>query len=589
MKTRRQVGYPMSGQRGFVHAQVGWLAMSVAVFGGSDLREASLLAQEAARGERGMVATVHPLATQAGRKALAQGGNAIDAAVAAALTLGVVDGHNSGIGGGCFLLIRRADGELLAIDGREMAPAAAHRDMFLRAGVAQPQLSQQGPLASGVPGALAAYQMALQSGGNLSLAQLLEPAAQIAETGFAIDRNYAARLASTASNLQQDPACRAILLKPDGQPWQEGETLRQPDLAETYRAIAKQGPDWFYRGPFAERLDAWMAANGGIMTRADLAQYRAKRREPLQIRYRGLTVVGFPPPSSGGIHVAQILQILQRFDLAAIERDDPAQFVHLVAEAMKLAFADRAYWLGDADFAAVPRGLIDPDYCQRLSQRIELERTVSVPSAGQPPAADTLRFEPDLGRHTTHIATADSQGNWVALTATVNTTFGAKVIIPGTGVIMNNEMDDFSIQPGVPNAFGLVGAEANAIAPGKRPLSSMSPTIVLKDGQPIFTVGAAGGPTIISQVVLAILHRIDLQRDLPACLAIRRFHHQWAPDLLRMEPGYEPELVDQLQRRGHRIQASSRLGVTQAIALDADGKTLLGIFDPRVPGAAAGY
>ena len=550
----------------------------------------SVLAQaNAARGERGMVATVHPLATQAGRNAFEQGGNAIDAAVAAALTLGVVDGHNSGIGGGCFLLIRRADGQLLAIDGREAAPLAAHRDMFVRAGVAQPQWSQQGALASGTPGALAAYHLALQSAGQLSLAQLLEPAARIAADGFPIDRVYAAKLASAAPVLRQYPASRAALLKPDGEPFQEGELLRQPDLAATYRAIAKEGPAWFYQGPFAQRLADWMAQHGGRLTREDLAQYQAKRRAPLQIDYRGLTVVGFPPPSSGGIHVAQMLQMLERFDLQSLHRDDPAQFVHVVAEAMKIAFADRAYWLGDADFVSVPRGLIERSYCEQLGQQIQLENTIKVTAAGQPPAAQTLRFEPDLGRHTTHIATADAHGNWVALTATINTTFGSKVIIPGTGVVLNNEMDDFSIQPGVPNAFGLIGAEANAIAPRKRPLSSMSPTLVLKDGKPIFTVGAAGGPTIITQVVLAILHRIDLQQDLPECVAIRRFHHQWVPDVLRMEPGYEPVILQQLERRGHKVQASSRLGVTQAIALDRDGKTLLGVHDPRVPGSAIGY
>ena len=413
----------------------------------------------------GTVATVHPLGTDAGLNAMKQGGNAVDAAVAAALTLGVVDGRNSGIGGGCFILIRLADGKLVAIDGRETAPAAATRDMYLRNGKPQPELSLTGPLASGVPGALAAYDHALRHHGRLALGDLLLPAAEIAERGFPIQPAYAGSLKHTSKQLMRFEGSRAVLLKPDGSTYQAGEVLKQPDLARTYRAIAGEGIDWFYRGPFAREVGTWMSEHGGLITAEDFAGYRARVREPVVTRYRRYTIVGFPPPSSGGVHVAQILNMLEQFDLKSIYQRQPVTFYHAVAEAMKLAFADRAYWLGDPDFAEVPRGLVDRRYAAGLSARIILNRVTPVPTHGQPPRWQSDHF----GKHTTHIAAADDEGNWVAITATVNTGFGSKVIVPSTGVILNNEMDDFSAAPGVPNSAGLLGAEANAIARASGP------------------------------------------------------------------------------------------------------------------------
>lgn len=537
-----------------------------------------------ARGDKGMVATVHPLATEAGVNALRAGGNAVDAAVAAALTLGVVDGHNSGIGGGCFILIRRADGGLAAIDGRETAPAKARRDMYVLDGRPQPELSQLGALASGTPGAIAAYDLAVRAHGQLDLARLLLPAAEIAERGFPIDAPYADDLRTTAKLLARFPGTAAVLLKPDGSNYVEGEILKQPDLARTYRGIAAHGTGWFYHGPVAAAVDRWMANHGGILSREDFAAYRPRQRTPLQTTYRDVTIIGFPPPSSGGIHVAQMLQMLEPFDLRKMYQSDQAAFVHVVAEAMKLAFADRAYWLGDADFAQVPKGLIDRKYTADLAGRISVEHVSAVPAHGTPPNAATSVFG---GKHTTHIAAADAAGNWVAITATVNTTFGSKVIVPGTGIVMNNEMDDFSIQPGVPNAFGLIGAEANAVAPGKRPLSSMSPTIVLRDGQPFLTLGAAGGPTIINQVLLGIIRRIDLEQDLDQAVAAPRFHHQWRPDTLKVESGFSDAVLDGLRRRGHQLNKVDGLGVTQAIDQSPTGE-FHGVHDPRVPGNAAG-
>jgi gamma-glutamyltranspeptidase / glutathione hydrolase len=540
---------------------------------------------ETARGETAcMVATVQPLATDAGVAAFEHGGNAVDAAIAAALTLGVVDTPNSGIGGGCFILIRRADGTVVAIDGRETAPAAATADMFIRNGEADPELSTTGPLAVGVPGALAAYQLALEKCGRLPLRDLLLPAAQIAEDGFAIDRIYASKLAATQESLARFAGTRAVLLKNDRTAFLRKHKLKQPDLAKTYRAVAEHGIDWFYRGPFAEKVGRWMAGNGGILTAADFADYKAIEREPLETTYRGLTIIGFPPPSSGGVHVAQMLNMLEHFDLKKEYKKDPARALHIIAEAMNLAFADRAFWLGDPDHVAVPRGLIDKKYAADLARRIDPAHATHVEDHGDPPGAADDAF----GRkHTTHIAAVDSDGNWVAITQTINTTFGSKVIVPGTGVMLNNEMDDFSAQPGKPNAFGLIGAENNAVAPGKRPLSSMSPTIVLEDGKPVMTVGAAGGPKIITQALLAIIRRFDFGQSLAEAVGAPRIHHQWRPDVLTVEAAMPEDLVKQLEAMGHKIDRIETGGVTQAIEVDGDGE-LIGVHDPRVPGRAAG-
>lgn len=549
------------------------------------LHAADGLPTKVATSKSGLVASVHPLATGEGVAALNRGGNAVDAAIATALTLGVVDQHNSGLGGGCFILIRRADGKLFAIDGRETAPAKATRDMYLRDGQPQPELSQSGPLAAATPGALAAYDVALREHGQLKLADLALPAAELAERGFPLDKPNASAIAREAAELRKLNGDQVPLLKADGSPYSEGELLKQPELAATYRSIAKQGTDWFYRGPFAEAAGRWMAEHGGILSAADFAAYQPVNREPVVTTYRGRMIVGFPPPSSGGVHVAQILNILETFDLRAIHARDPGAYQHVLAEAMKLAFADRAHWLGDPAFTRVPRGLIDREYAKSLAAKIDLTKATPVLGHGTPRDADERVFE----KHTTHIAAADAAGNWVAITQTINTTYGSKVIVPGTGVVLNNEMDDFAIAPGTPNAFGLVGAEANVVAPGKRPLSSMSPTIVLQDGQPVMTLGAAGGPTIINQVVQAIVRRIDLQLPLEECLAQPRIHHQWSPDKLRVESRMDEAVQKALTVRGHQLTVTTaNIGVTQAIEFDKSSSLFRGLADPRVPGKAAG-
>lgn len=544
-----------------------------------------LLAPQAARAQHwphGAVASVNPLATDAGIAAMKRGGNAVDAAIATALTLGVVDGHNSGLGGGCFILIRAADGTVTAIDGRETAPALATRDMFLKDGKVDDEASKTGPLASATPGALAAYELALKKHGKLKLADLALPAAELAENGFALDEVYARKLAATAGRLKLFEVTRAQFLDATGAPLKKGDTLKQPDLGRSLRAIAAHGGEWFYRGEYAQKVDAWMKEHGGTLRKEDFAGYAPKLREPLRSSYRGREIIGMPPVSSGGVHVAQILNILEGFDLA---KEPPADRLHLMAEAMKLAFADRAYWLGDPDFVKVPRGLLDRDYAKGLAALIQRDHTVAVAGHGTPP-----RWEGDVfGKHTTHLCAADAEGNWVAMTQTINTAFGSKIIVPGTGVLLNDEMDDFSVAPGVPNAFKLVGADANAVAPGKRPLSSMSPTILLENGKPFMCVGAAGGPTIITQTLQAIVNVIDLRMDVAGALQQPRIHHQWSPDELKIERKAGEETLAELEKRGHHLDRQTSFGACQAVRWDEATKGFQAAHDPRIPGKADGW
>ena len=519
------------------------------------------------------VATVNPHATQIAMDVIARGGNAIDAAIAAAFTLGVVDGHNSGIGGGCFVLVRLANGKILALDGREMAPAKATRDMYVIDGKADPELSRTGALAAGIPGSVAAYGKLQKLGGKLSFREVILPAAELAEKGFAISPALADRIAATTENLAKFPASAAIYLDKNKQPLPAFSQLQQKDLAATYRAIAKQGPRYFYNGDFAKKTGRWMAANGGLITASDFANYQVKTRKPIVSEFAGYTLYGFPPPSSGGIHVAQILNILEQFDLDSL---DAAARYHLIAEAMKFAFADRAYWLGDSDFTKVPLTLADKRYAQTITQKISLDKSSADSTHGNP----DVDIEHLMNKHTTHIAAADKEGNWVAITTTVNTSFGSKVVIPGTGVVLNNQMDDFSAQVGAANAFGLVGSDANAIAARKRPLSSMSPTLVFKNNEPVMALGAAGGPTIISQVVQTLLYTLNDDMPVEQAMAQARIHQQWNPNVLFVESAVPLEIQQELQKKGHDLKIWPSMGASQAIQL-RDGK-LIPAAEPRV-------
>ncbi|MBM3847551.1 MAG: gamma-glutamyltransferase, partial [Verrucomicrobia bacterium] len=467
-------------------------------------------------------------------------------------------------------------------DGRETAPATSTPDMFVRNGVLDSRASQCGALAVGVPGQLAVFAEVIAEHGRLPFQTHLHAAAAIAERGFHLPAAYAARIQETRDDLRHDPGCRALLLTEHGEPPGTGHLLLQRDLAASYRSIASEGIEWMYGGFFSKKLEEWMEKSGGRITQRDMAAYRPRLREPVRSRYRDFEIAGFPPPSSGGVHVAQILNILERFDLRAMGRESAA-FAHVTAEAMKLAFADRAKWLGDPDFVRVPTGLAGKEYARRLSDNIRMDKALTVHGAGTPDDADTRWF----GKHTTHFTAVDAAGWWVACTATINTSFGAKGMVPGTGILLNNQMDDFSAPSGGANFFGLVGGAANAPAPGKRPLSSMSPTLVLKDGKPVLTLGAAGGPTIISQVLLAILGVVDFDLSVDQALAAPRLHHQWQPNLLRIEDGFGLEVERQLQRLGHNVQRVRSLGACQAIQATRD-HTFHPAADPRLEGKAAG-
>ncbi len=545
-----------------------------------------------------VAATVHPIASQAAIAMYRLGGNAVDAAVAAALCLGVVDGHNSGIGGGCLILIRSSTGAVYAIDGREKAPASSSPSIYTRDGKPSIELSQTGPLAAGVPSQIAALHLAHSKLGSLAWSALFEPAIHAAQDGYVIGNATSSTIKSEFADILKFEASKSVLSSARGQPLAIGETLRQTDLANTLRQLAKNGPEWFYAGEFATRCAEYLQSIGGVMTKSDFANYKAIERTPLDSKYRKHRVLGFPTPSSGGIHIAQMLHILENFEVAQIYRESPAKFFHLLAESMKLAFADRAHWLGDSDFVKVPDFLTDRGYAAKLAMKIDLGKATSVIGHGDANATDESK------KHTTHLTTADAKGIWVALTSTVNTSWGSKVMVPGTGVMLNNQMDDFSIAPGVPNAFGLIGSAANAVEPNKRPLSSMSPCIVLdENGKPFLTCGAAGGPKIINATLQNIVRCIDLDESIDQAIASARVHHQWQPDLLYIESGLgglrptatekvsvkegEGSIAKQLASMGHSIKPMNSLAIAQGIQATTHG--LLAASDPRTDGAAMAF
>ncbi len=521
---------------------------------------ASVLSDSTYSSNKGAVATVNALSTQAAAKQLENGGNAIDAAIAAALTLGIVDSYNSGIGGGLFALVHWADGSIEAVDGREMAPSRAHRDMYIKDGKVSAQLSRTGALAVGVPGSVAAFEYLSKKGGQKPVGGLYTTAAALAEQGFPVSVEYFNRLKRSAKSIALFPESAAIFLDQNNQPWLPGHQLQQKDLGKTYRQLAKHGAHYFYKGEFAKKIDDWMKANDGLINSSDMANYQLKFRQPLVSHFYDHTIYGFPPPSSGGVHVAQLLNMVEQLDL---KQKGVNARNHLLAESMKLAFADRAYWLGDPDFVKVPKGLIDRKYTNTLAALIDTDKVSSV-SAHHTPADATDNW---FNKHTTHIAVADKQGNWIAITTTLNTSFGSKVVIPGTGVLLNNQMDDFSARPGVPNNYGLVGSEANSIQAGKRPLSSMSPTLVMKDDKPVMTLGAAGGPMIITQVTQGIINHLLLEQTLYESLASPRIHQQWLPDILFHDKKLPVAQQQELTKKGHKLKQLRFEGSTNAISL----------------------
>ena len=523
----------------------------------------------------GAVAYAHPASTAIGLEVLRSGGNAVDAAVAVGLAQGVVDPFNSGIGGGGFILIREADGTAHAVDAREKAPRAAGRDLYIRDGAYVPALSRVGGLAVAVPGMLAGYAKALEIAGTRSLGELIRPSIALAEEGFPLDAYYLARCRSALDALRRDPASAALCLAEDGAPRLEGDILRRPDLARTYREIAAGGLDYFYRGAFARRLAAYLEQQGGLITLEDMEAYEAVLRPPVVGTYRGATLLGMPPPSSGGVHVLQILNMLEASGILDGGAGWTPDSLFQASRFMARAFEDRAVYLGDPDFHPVPvRRLTSKAYAGALVCSLRARS----PAGG---TMDPAPFPPAQG-HTTNLAVVDRWGNAVAVNQTVNLAFGAKITLPGTGVVLNNEMDDFSAQPGKPNAFGLVGSEANAIAPDKRPLSSMAPTIVVRDGRPVLVLGGAGGPAIITAVVQVTVAVLDFGLPLAEALALPRFHHQHVPDLLMIEPAMPASLREAQERRGTKVLVRERLGIVNAVWWDDTRKSYVGLPDPRM-------
>ena len=524
------------------------------------------------------IASAHPLATQAGMGILAAGGNAFDAAVAVSAALAVVEPYSSGFGGGGFwLLHRESDGFEVMVDGREKAPLAATRKMYLdRSGNVVPGLSVDGALAAGIPGEPAALVHIAERYGRLPLKRSLAAAIRLAREGFPVDEHYRRMAGFRLAALQDDDAAATIFLSEDEVP-AVGTRILQPDLATTLESMARSGRAGFYRGPVAERLVAGVRAAGGIWTAADLEEYRVVERQPVRFEYRGMRVTSVAPPSSGGVALATILNILAGFSLDEL---DEASRTHVIIEAMRRAYRDRAEFLGDADFVTVPVArLTSLEHAQQLRKSIRLDQATSSASL----KGQTSR---QGGRDTTHFSILDGEGNRVAATLSINYPFGACVVPPGTGVLLNDEMDDFSAKPGVPNVYGLVGAKANAIAPGKRPLSSMSPTFV-ENAEGVAILGTPGGSRIITMVLLAMLDLADGQRP-ASWVGLPRFHHQYLPDVVQFEPGaFDAALLEALEKRGHKLKPlDSSYGNMQAIYWDRKTGQVFAASDPRGGGEA---
>ncbi len=542
-----------------------------------------------ARSDLDMVVSAHPLATAAGVAMLRQGGNAVDGAVATALAIAVVEPFSAGIGGGGFALWHEAEtGEVTALDFRERAPAAAGRDMYLDVtGEPQSQLSRNGHLAVGVPGTVAGLYALHQRYGELPWNRVVQPSRVMASQGFVVSDRLERAIAGSAERLAQNPAAAAVFLS-GGNPLQAGDILRQPDLAKTLSQIAVD-PNDFYEGETAAAIASDMQANGGLITQADLKAYKPIWRDPICGPFRQYEVCSMPPPSSGGVHLLQMLNLLGDTDLAAPGWHHP-DGLHLLAEVMKIAYADRAEHLGDPDFVEVPvAALTSPAYAAARREEIEPQRARS---AAEVKAADaeTLERYSNLkeSNDTTHLTVVDGDRNALSMTYTINGSFGAGVVAAGTGIVLNNEMDDFSIAPGTPNLYGLVGGEANAVAPGKTPLSSMTPTIVLEDDQLRMAVGSPGGSTIITTVLQIILNVLVYDMDAGAAVSAPRIHHQWLPETLRIEQyGFDQLTVDALEARGHQLQFRGGWGDANAIVVGPDGK-LAGAADPRGEGTAQG-
>lgn len=529
----------------------------------------------------GMVVSREAIATRIGVEILEAGGNAVDAAVATAFALAVTLPQAGNLGGGGFALVHDGGtGATHALDFRETAPAGAHRDLFLGTdGGVDADLARYSHRSVGVPGSVAGYLELLDRWGSLPRARVIDPAIRLAETGFPVTRTLHRNIARRMRRFTPWPATMAVIARPDGSPLQPGDVLRQPDLAGTLAAISTEGADGFYRGPVAQAIARDMARHGGLITEEDLAGYRAVLRDPVLGAYRGVTVASMPPPSSGGAHLVQMLNVLEGWDIQA-SGHNAARTLHLMAETMRRAYADRAVHLGDPDHWQVPLGWLLSDE-RAIAIRAAIDPRRATPSssvaAGTPP--------PPGGADTTHLSVMDRNGWAVSLTTTLNFGFGTGIVAEGTGVFLNNEMDDFSAKPGVPNAYGLVGGDANAIAAGKRPLSSMTPTLLLADGRAVAATGSPDGSRIITTVLQVILNLIDHGMNVAEATAAPRLHHQWLPDRIWVEEGIGRDAIVSLEALGHVVEVRRAFGAAQTITRAPDG--FRAVTDPRRPGGLA--
>jgi gamma-glutamyltranspeptidase/glutathione hydrolase len=536
--------------------------------------------RQPAGAQNGMVSTQEAIATQVGLDILKKGGNAVDAAVAVGFALAVTHPGAGNLGGGGFMLIHSAKtGETVAIDYRETAPSASTPDMYLdQKGQVDQRKSQFSYHSVGVPGTVAGLTRALKKYGTLALDEVIAPAIHFAEEGLVISQSLSEDLAKHQKALRKWTESRKIFFTSSEELFKAGDILVQKDLAWSLKQIQKMGADAFYRGPIADKLVDNMKSEGGLISHEDLQNYRAIIRKPVRGTYKGFEIVSMPPPSSGGIHLIQILNILEGYPIASLGHNTP-ETIHLMAEAMKLAYADRSQHLGDPDFWKVPlTGLTSKSYAKKLRTAINPDhaRPSTEISFGNP-----IIFEES--HETTHFSVMDKAGNVVSNTYTLNFSFGSGIVAKGTGIILNNEMDDFSSKPGVPNAYGLIGGKANAIQSRKRPLSSMSPTIVFKEGKPYLATGSLGGSHIISTTLQIVLNVVDHKKDIEPATKAPRVHHQWLPDELRIEEGIVEETVRLLSDKGQNVKIKEPMGSAQSILKTSAGFS--GASDPRRPGA----
>lgn len=533
--------------------------------------------------KNGMVASEQELATQIGVDILKAGGNAVDAAVAVGFALAVALPNAGNIGGGGFMMVHDAkSGKDIALDFREVAPRGASRNMYLDAGgKVIDGKSLYTHYAVGVPGTVAGMTHALSRWGSMPLARVMAPAIALADKGYPVSVTLAKTLDQEKKNMGRWPATQAVFWR-NGAPLQTGQRLVQKDLAQSLRLISQQGAKAFYQGAIAQKIAAEMAPHANALSLQDLRDYKVAEREPVRGSYRGYQIVTMPPPSSGGAHLIQILNMMERWPMNQWGADS-AQSVHYMTEAMKLAYADRSEYLGDPDFVKIPlKGLISKSYASELAASIKPQQ--ARPGKDIRPG----RPQPYESDQTTHYSVVDKAGNAVAVTYTLNTNFGSGIVAKGTGILLNNEMDDFSAKPGVANAYGLVGGDANAVQAGKRPLSSMTPTLVLKDGKPVLVTGSPGGARIITTVLQQVVNHIDFGMNPAEAASTPRFHHQWTPDELRVEKGFSPDTLALLRQWGHKVALKASMGRTQTIEI-RDG-LLRGASDPRNPdGKTMGY